>query len=103
MPSRRAGAPLITTAYGLRSSRAKATVSLTASRSNTPGRQGTTTSVAARIASVTLADMLGAVSMKTLGAVALGGLDDVADTALGRLQRQFGVVAQLVPERQRAL
>ena len=39
-------------------------VSFTASRSNTPGRHGTTTNVAARIASVTLADMFGAVSTK---------------------------------------
>ncbi len=33
--------------------------------SNTPGRHGTTSSVAARIASVTLADIFGAVSTKT--------------------------------------
>src|SRR5580704_537009 len=59
------GAALMTTAYGRRASRANSMVSLTASRSNTPGRQGMTTRVAARMASVTLAERFGAVSMKT--------------------------------------
>src|ERR1700683_278147 len=40
-------------------------VCLTASRSNTPGRHGITTRVAVPMASVTLAEMFGGVSMKT--------------------------------------
>jgi len=40
-------------------------VSLTASRSNTEGRAGMTTSVAARTASLTMPDICGGVSMKT--------------------------------------
>jgi hypothetical protein len=55
----------MTTAYGTRTGLAKPIVSLTASKSNTPGRQGMMASVAQRIASVTLADKFGAVSMNT--------------------------------------
>src|SRR5579862_9361663 len=55
----------MTTAYGRRASRANSMVCLTASRSKTPGRHGMTTRVAVRMASVTLADRFGAVSMKT--------------------------------------
>jgi hypothetical protein len=47
------------------SSRAVATVSRTAARSKNPGRTGITTMVAARIASCTTSQVVGAVSMNT--------------------------------------
>ena len=89
---------------GLAHLRAKATVSFTASRSNTPGRHGTTTSVAARIASVTLADIFGAVSTKTHSVPSrLAALTISPTPRSAALQRQLGVVAQFVPERERSL
>src|SRR3954465_6269656 len=55
----------MTTAYGLSSSRDTLMVSATAFRSNTVGRDGMTTSVAARMASVTTGDLVGGVSTRT--------------------------------------
>ena len=64
-----------------------------------PGRHGMMTSVAARIASMTFADMFGGVSMKTHSNCILLCLPhDAGNTALCDLQRQILAVAQFVPD-----
>src|SRR5215213_4665398 len=91
------------TEYGLFSLRQRSIVSTIAVRSNTLARQGIRTSVARRIASDTLAERFGGVSMKAHMALACSRLYRLLGTASSAPKCRLLFASDFMPERQRAL